>query len=141
MEAAIKWQQGMQFTGTSPSGHLVTMDSDPSVGGNNNGVRPLELMAFSLIGCTAMDVISILNKMRQDVVDFEIKFHADRAEAHPKVFTTIHIEYILYGRNLEPEKVEKAISLSAERYCPAQAMLSKAAPITTSYQIIEAESA
>lgn len=139
MDTSIKWQDGLHFQGETPSGFTLNMDADPSVGGQEKGARPLELMAFSLIGCTGMDVISILNKMRQEVTDFEIKFHAERPDEHPYVFTEIEIEYLIYGRNLKPELVEKAINLSAERYCPAQAMLSKAAPITTSYKIIEVE--
>ena len=135
MDTSIQWQDGLHFTGTTPSGFKLDMDGADGTA----GARPLEFMAFSLIGCTGMDVISILKKMRQDVTDFEIKFHAERPDEHPYVFTEIEIEYLVYGRNLKPELVEKAINLSAERYCPAQAMLSKAAPISTSYKIIEVE--
>ena len=137
MDSSVKWNNGLHFTGTTTSGFTLEMDGSTSVGGQDKGARPLEFMALSLIGCTGMDVISILSKMRQDVTDFEVKFHADQAEDHPHVFLEIELEYLAYGRNLKPELVEKAINLSAERYCPAQAMLSQAIPIKTSYKIIE----
>ncbi len=139
MDTKIEWQDGLHFTGTSPSGFKLEMDGGASAGGQNKGPRPLELMAFSLIGCTGMDVISILQKMRQDVTNFEVNFHADQAEEHPHVYTAVQLEYVLYGRNLKPALVEKAINLSVERYCPAQAMLRQAVPITTSYKIIDVE--
>jgi putative redox protein len=139
METAIKLSSGLHFSGETPSGFMVHMDGGAAVGGQDKGPRPMEMIAMGLIGCTAMDVISILNKMRQDVTEFEVKLHADNATEHPKVFTKMHIEYILSGRNLEADKVEKAIELSAVRYCPAQAMLSKAAPIETSCKIIDVD--
>lgn len=139
MDTSIQWQDGLHFTGETPSGFTLSLDGGPDVGGQDKGARPLEFMAFSLMGCTGMDVISILNKMRQEVTDFKINFHADWADGHPYVWTKVELEYLVYGRNLKPALVEKAINLSAERYCPAQAMLSKAVEITTSYQIFEIE--
>jgi putative redox protein len=138
MDAQITWQNGMQFTAVADSGHSITLDADPSVGGENLGSRPLELMLMSLAGCTGMDVISILRKKRQEVTGFEVKTHAERAESHPKVFTAITVEYIITGRNIDPKAVERAIELSEKSYCPAQAMLAQAAPISHTYQIIEA---
>lgn len=119
----------MSFDGASDTGFTVPLGAAPDVGGDNDGFRPIELMLVSLAGCTAMDVISILNKMRQDVTGFEVKVHADRAAEHPKAFTRIAIEYIITGRNVDRAAAEKAVNLSATRYCSAQAMLTKAAPI------------
>ena len=137
MEASVTWNGAMSFTGTADSGFKIELDADPSVGGNANGFRPLELMAISLVGCTAMDVISILRKMREDVTNFEVKAHFDRAENHPKVFTAIQVEYIVHGRNVKADSVVRAIELSEQIYCPAQAMLKQVAPITTTHKIIE----
>jgi len=121
----------MAFEGAADTGFSVAMDAAPDVGGQNTGFRPMELMLVSLGGCTAMDVISILKKMRQDVAGFEVRVSGDRATEHPKVFTQLRIEYVVTGRNLDRAAVEKAVNLSATRYCSAQAMLSKAAPIET----------
>lgn len=139
MDVTIVLQDGMRFVGKADSGHEVIMDSDESVGGSDTGSRPMELMAMSLGGCTAMDVISILRKKRQDVTGFEVKVHGERAEDHPKVFTSFAIEYVVTGKNVDSAAVERAIELSAERYCSAQAMLSKIVPIELTYNIIEAE--
>lgn len=138
MNAQVTWQDGMQFTAVADSGHAITLDADPSVGGANSGARPMELILLGLAGCTAMDVISILRKKRQDVTGFQVKTHAERAETHPKVFTAITVEYIFTGRNIDPKAVERAIELSEKSYCPAQAMLAQVAPISHTYQIIEA---
>lgn len=137
MDATIVLQEGMRFEATADSGHLVIMDSDESVGGSDSGSRPMELIAMGLGGCTAMDVISILRKKRQDVTAFEVKVHGERAEDHPKVFTSFTIEYIVSGRGIDPAAVERAIQLSAERYCPAQAMLGQVAPMDLTYRIVE----
>ncbi|MEZ4515869.1 MAG: OsmC family protein [Chloroflexota bacterium] len=138
MDATVVLQDGMRFVATADSGHQVIMDSDGSVGGTDTGSRPMELIAMGLGGCTAMDVISILRKKRQDVTGFEVKVHGDRAEEHPKVFTNIVIEYVLTGHDIDPAAVERAIQLSAERYCPAQAMLNQVVPLELTYRIIEA---
>ena len=137
MDASVTWNGGMSFTGTAVTGLKVELDADESVGGNDNGFRPLELMAISLVGCTAMDVISILKKKRQDVTRFEVKTHIERADGHPKVFTGAVIEYIFYGHNIDPKAVERSIQLSDQIYCPAQAMLKQVMPIELKYTIHE----
>jgi putative redox protein len=139
MDSIVQWHGRMSFTGHSESGFSVNLDSDPAVGGDNKGFRPLELMAISLGGCTAMDVISILNKMRQAVHDFQVKVHVERAEQHPRVFTSGIIEYHISGNSIDEESVIKAIRLSRDRYCPAQAMLLKVFPITLKYYIYEGQ--
>ena len=137
MDASVSWIKGMSFTGTADTGFTVPLGAEPAVGGDNDGFRPIELMAVSLAGCTAMDVMSILRKKRQDVTGFEVKVHADRADEHPKVFTAIEIRYVVRGRNIDPAAVQRAMELSESKYCPAQAMLSKVAPISLAYEIIE----
>jgi putative redox protein len=136
MQASVVWSKGMSFTGTADSGHTVAIGTDPGVGGDDDGLRPMELMAISLAGCTAMDVISILRKKRVDVTGFEVKVDGDRAADHPKVFTAFNIHYVVRGHDVEPAAVERAMELSRTKYCPAQAMLGKIAPITLSYEII-----
>jgi len=138
VDAIVTWQGKMSFTGTANSGFSVPMDSDEDAGGENNGFRPLELMAVSLAGCTAMDVISILNKKKQDVTDFKVLVHAEQADEHPYVFTTILVEYIITGNNIDPKAVERSIELSTSKYCPANAMLSKSVQIDYRYDIFEA---
>jgi putative redox protein len=137
MDASVSWVKGMTFTGTADTGFTVPLGADPAVGGDNDGFRPLELMVVSLAGCTAMDVISILRKKRQNVTGFEVEVHAERAGEHPKVFTAIEIRYLVRGRNIDRTAVERAIDLSASTYCPAQAMLSKVAPTHLSFEVIE----
>jgi putative redox protein len=127
MDAKVTWQGRMTFTGSADSNFPVQLGTDPAVGGDNDGLRPMELIAIGLAGCTAMDVISILQKKRQDVTGFEVRVHATRADEHPKVFTHITIEYLIEGRNLDPVAVERAMELSETKYCPAQAMLGKVA--------------
>jgi putative redox protein len=138
MDTKVTWHDDLHFTGVADSGHSITLDGDPSVGGTDLGSRPLELMLMSLAGCTAMDVISILRKKRQDVTEFEVKTHAERSATHPKVFTAVFVEYIVTGHNIDPKAVERAIDLSENAYCPAQAMLVKSIPIQHTYTIIEA---
>lgn len=137
MDASVNLEQGMRFIGSADSGFGVAMDSAPSVGGNNSGPRPMELVLIGLCGCTAMDVISILRKKRESVSGLEVKAHADRADQHPKVFTDITLEYIVTGNKVSPKAVERAIQLSADRYCPAQAMLALGANMSTTYKIID----
>ncbi len=127
----------MSFVGSAETGFLVPLGAEPAVGGDNDGFRPIELMLVSLAGCTAMDVISILNKKRQDVTDFEVKVNASRAEGHPKVFLSARLDYRVTGRSVDEAALVRAIELSATRYCPAQAMLGKAFPIEMRYQIYE----
>ena len=138
MDAKVTWQGRMTFTGTANTGFSVPLGSDPSVGGDNDGFRPLELLAVSLAGCTAMDVISILRKKQQDITAFEVRTHADQAREHPHVFTHVMVEYILTGHGISPAAVERAIELSVTKYCPVQAMLAMAVQLEHKYQIIEA---
>lgn len=139
MDATVTLDKRMTFHGTADSGFTIQMDAHPSVGGDDSGFRPLELLLVGLGGCTAMDVVSILRKKRQEISGFEIQLHTDRAPEHPKVFTAITINYIIRGRNVDPKAVERAIDLSANKYCSAQAMLAETAAITSSYEIVEEE--
>lgn len=136
MDAKVTWQGRMTFLGTADSGHTVTLGTDPSAGGD--ALRPTELLAISLAGCTAMDVISILQKKQQVVTAFEVRTHVKRAADYPKVFTHIHLDYLIEGRQVDPGAVERAIELSLTRYCPIHAMLEKATQIDHSYHITEA---
>jgi putative redox protein len=137
MEATVKWHGKMSFTGSAETGFEVPLDTFPAVGGENNGFRPLELMAISLAGCTAMDVISILNKMRQDVTNFKVSVHVEQATEHPKVFTAAVIDYCITGHAIDEKAFLRAIELSATRYCPAQSMLTKVFPMRLTYQVFE----
>jgi putative redox protein len=137
MDAHVIWQGGMSFNGLSDSGFSVPMDAKPAEGGSGNGFKPLELFAVGLAGCTAMDVISILKKKQQKVTAFDVSVHADRALEHPKIFTDIEIVYRITGANVDPVAVERAIQLSSEKYCAAQAMLSKSTRISSRYEIIQ----
>ena len=129
MEISVTWNQQMSFTGHSNQGFEISMDAKPEAGGSGKGFLPMEMIANGLAGCTAMDVISILQKKRQPVDRFEVKIHADRLETHPKVFSHILIEYIVSGKEVEREAVERAVKLSEESYCPAISMLKKVCPI------------
>ncbi|MEI7848310.1 MAG: OsmC family protein [Chloroflexota bacterium] len=137
MDAKVTWSQGMSFTGTAETGFSVPLGSDPAVGGANDGFRPLELMAVSLAGCTAMDVISILRKKQQAVSGFEVQVQASQPETHPHVFTHAKIVYLVTGTKVDEAALVRAIQLSATKYCPAQAMLSKAFPMDLIYEIHE----
>lgn len=137
MHVKVEWKGRMSFVGLADSGFSVDLGASPEVGGDNDGFRPLELMAISLAGCTGMDVISILKKKRQNVTDFEVRVDADRASEHPKVITGAIIDYIITGKGVEEDAVVRAIQLSAERYCPANAMLSQVFPIKLRYRIFE----
>ncbi|MCD6577602.1 MAG: OsmC family protein [Anaerolineaceae bacterium] len=129
MEAKVIWNKRMSFEGTSDSEFKVPLGASPNVGGDNDGFRPMELIAIGLAGCTAMDVISILRKKRQEVSSFEVKVHADLNDEHPKVFNRLAIEYIISGKDISKEAVERAVELSANKYCPAQAMFKKVVPM------------
>jgi putative redox protein len=139
MQAKVTWQENMVFTGTADSGFTVQLDAKKEVGGEGRGFIPMELMALSMAGCTAMDIVSILRKKRQDVTDFEVRVDAPRAEVHPKVFIRATIEYLITGHNVDEVAVIRAIELTAGSYCPAQAMLGKVMPIDLRYQIFEEE--
>ena len=128
----------MSFEGGADSGFKLPLGTDLSIGGDEDGFRPMELLAIGLGGCTAMDVISILQKKRQDISGFEVRIDAERATDHPKVFTHMKIEYIVHGHQVDRAAVERAIELSTTKYCPAQAMLVKAVEIEHTYIIHEA---
>lgn len=138
MECTIKWVDGMTFMAETGTGHLLTMDGAPEAGGRNLAPRPMELMLAGAGGCTAFDVVLILKRSRQDVTDCSVKLEAERAEADPKVFTRIRFHYTVTGRNLKPETVERAIHLSAEKYCSASIMLAKTAEISHEWTIVDA---
>lgn len=130
MNAKAIWKGGMAFTGVNDEGYLVPMDSSAKAGGRDLGFRPLQLLAIGLAGCTGMDVISILQKKRQDVTGFQVNAEVERAAEHPKVFTKIILTYTVKGKNLDLQAVERAVELSETKYCGAQAMLGKTAEIT-----------
>jgi len=138
MKARIKWVEDAMFVGESGSGHCVVMDGPPEAGGHNLGVRPMEMLLLGMGGCTAFDVVLILRKARQAVADCVVEIEAERATENPKVFTSIHVHFIVSGRDLKPTQVERAVTLSAEKYCSASIMLSKAVPITHDFEIREA---
>lgn len=140
MECVVKWAGGdtMTFLAETGSGHLVGMDGAPEAGGRNLAPRPMELMLTGAGGCTAFDVVLILKRSRQEIVDCSVSMKAERAESDPKVFTHIAFHYKVTGRNLKPESVERAIKLSYEKYCSATIMLAKTAEITHTWEIVDA---
>ena len=140
MDANVTWYGNLSFTGTADSGFEVPLDTIPAVGGNNDGFKPLELMAVSLAGCTAMDVISILRKKRQEITAFEVNVRAQRADEHPKVFTSAVIEYEVTGQGIQEAALRRSIELSAQTYCPAQGMLARVMPMKLEYHIYEGDS-
>ncbi|NLN69475.1 MAG: OsmC family protein [Chloroflexi bacterium] len=139
MESKVVWNGGLTFTGSSDSGIQIPLDTIPALGGSEESLRPLQLFAIGLVGCTGMDVISILQKKRQEVTAFEVSAQIQRAEDHPKVFTKILLEYKVTGKNLDLKAIERAVELSETRYCPAQAMLEKTAEISSKITLIAAE--
>jgi putative redox protein len=136
MDVILNWKGKMAFEGVGDSGFTQRMDTD-AAGGENTGARPMEFIALGLAGCTAMDVISIMQKKKQPIADFQVQVHAQRADEHPKVFTGAVIEYRVTGRDVDESSLLRAIELSAEKYCPAQAMLSKAFPMQLVYKIFD----
>ncbi len=137
MKARIKWVGDATFLGESGSGHALVMDGPPDMGGRNLGVRPMEMMLLGMGGCTAFDVVHILKKSREDVTDCVAELEAERAESEPKVFTRIHVHFIVKGRELNDAKVRKAVELSADKYCSASIMLGNAGvAISHDYEII-----
>ncbi|MDR3393572.1 MAG: OsmC family protein [Parasulfuritortus sp.] len=141
MKARVKWIEGMAFMAESDSGHAVVMDGAPDIGGRNLGPRPMEMVLMGAGGCTSIDVVMILQKSRQDVVDCQVELSAERATEHPKVFTRIHFHFIVKGRGLKPEVVARAINLSAEKYCSATIILAKTAEVTHDFEIVEIDQA
>lgn len=137
MDAKVIWKKRMSFEGTSDSGFKIPLGTKPEVGGDDDGFRPIELLAIGLAGCTAMDVISILRKKRQEITSYEVGVHAERSEEHPKVFTHLTIEYIISGKNISRDAVERAVELSANKYCASVAMFKQVAPMDMKITILE----
>jgi putative redox protein len=137
MKARVKWLDGRAFVGESGSGHAVVMDGAPEAGGRNVGVRPMEMLLLGLGGCTAFDVVMILEKGREKVTSCEVELDADRADTEPKVFTHVKLNFKLKGRNLKPAAVERAIKLSEEKYCSATAMFKHTARFETTWTVEE----
>ncbi|HJW81312.1 MAG TPA: OsmC family protein [Acidiferrobacterales bacterium] len=137
MKATIRWAGKASFEGKSESGHTVIMDGSPEIGGENRGPRPMELLLLGMGGCTSIDVMLILGKGRQDVTDCVAHIEAERAPTDPKVFTRIHVHFVVTGRKLDPKRVEQALKLSAEKYCSASIMLAKTAAVTHDFEIVE----
>ena len=138
MKTHVTWLKDMIYVAQSPSGHAVVMDGPPELGGHNLGPRPMEMLLMGLGGCPAIDVVNILRKSRQDLRDCEVQLEAQRADSDPKVFTEIHVHFILSGKNLSAKHVERAIQLSAEKYCSASIMLGQTARITHTFEIRDA---
>ena len=135
MKTRIKWLDNMSFVGESGSGHSIVMDGPPEFGGRNLGVRPMEMLLLGLGGCASFDVVSMLKKSQQDLIDCEVEISAERADEEPKVFTKIHLHFIISGKDLSEKKIARAIELSAEKYCSASIMLGKAAIVSHDYKI------
>jgi putative redox protein len=138
MKARIQLVEGMTFVAESGSGHAVVVDAAPEAGGKNLGARPMELVLMGTGACSAIDVVHILRKARQDVRDCVVELEAERASADPKVFTRIHFHYVVTGKALAAAQVERAINLSKDRYCSATAMLAKTAAVSVDYELREA---
>ena len=135
MKARVKWLQDFTMVGESGSGHALVMDGPPEHGGRNLGVRPMEMLLLGMGGCTEFDVLHILKKARQRVTDCVVELEAERAQEDPKVFTRIHVHFIISGPDLSEKHVDRAVSLSAEKYCSASIMLGATAEITHDYEI------
>jgi putative redox protein len=138
MKTRITWLEDMTYVARSPSGHALVLDGPPELGGHNLGPRPMEMVLMGMGGCTAVDVVHILRKARQDLRGCELQVEAERADSDPKVFTRIRVHFILTGKDLSAKHVERAIELSAEKYCSASIMLGKTAQITPTFEIREA---
>lgn len=136
MQAEIEWQQSVQFKATSGTGHTIQLDGPENLGGIGAGCRPMELLLMGVGGCTAFDVVTILQKQRQNLTGLKVQVEADRADAVPAVFTHIRIHFVLSGENLNPRQVERAVDLSATKYCSASIMLGKAAEISHTFEIV-----
>lgn len=137
MKVRIKWVEGVSFLGQTESNHALLMDGPPEGGGRNLGPRPMETVLLGTGACTASDVVSILKKGRQPVTDCVVEISAERAAQDPKVFTRIHFHFVVTGKGVNPQQVERAINLSAEKYCSASIMLGKTAAISHDFEIVE----
>ena len=139
--ASVTWKHGLSFTGTADSGFSLNLSGSATAGGDEDGFRPTELVLVGLAGCTGMDVISILQKKRQNVTDFQINVSGQKASDYPTVFTHIQIHYLITGTTIDAQAVERAIELSRDKYCSVSAMLDKTAVITHTYEILTTEPA
>lgn len=138
MKARVKWIENVCFVGESETGHAVILDGAPDMGGRNLGMRPMEMMLIGMGGCTSFDVVTILKKARQPILDCVAEIEAERAVEVPKVFTKIHVHFVVTGKGLNAVQVERAVKLSAEKYCSASIMLGKTAQVTHDFEIVEA---
>jgi putative redox protein len=139
MKVRAKWVEGVSFVGESGSGHTIVTDGAPDAGGRNLGMRPMELVLMGAATCTAFDLVLILKKARQPIADCVVEAEAERAGVVPRVFTKIHLRYVVAGRGLDPKQVERAVQLSKDKYCSATQMLGKTAAITYEIAIIEGD--
>src|SRR5512139_3997810 len=137
LQANVRWVHRMQFVGRAGTNHLVPMDTTPDSGGDSSAAKPLELLLIGLGGCTGMDIVPLLRKMRQDITGVELNITAERSEEHPRVYTRIDMEYVVTGRNLEEDKVRHAVELSYEKYCSVSAMLRKACPVDYIIRVVQ----
>jgi putative redox protein len=135
MQVVVKWIDGVSFVGESETGHAVVLDGAPENGGRNIGMRPMEMLLIGMGACTSFDVVTILKKARQPIVDCVAEIDATRADETPKVFTKIHVHFVITGNNLNDSQVERAVKLSAEKYCSASIMLAKSVTITHDFII------
>ena len=133
----VKWIDGMRFVAIPESGHAVIMDSSEDKGGLDSGPRPMELLLISLAGCTGMDVIYILKKMRVQVQGFELKIDAERKREHPRYYSKVHVKYVFYGKDIPEDKVREAIELSQQKYCSVSATMKAVGEVTYSFEIKE----
>jgi len=137
MTARVKWVEQRTFLGESGSGHTVVMDGSPDAGGRDLGVRPMEMLLLGLGGCTAFDVVDILQRGREPVIDLAIEIEGERSDEIPKIFKKINVRYVVTGPGLNPDKVDRAVKLSAEKYCSATIMLGAVAEITHDIKIVD----
>jgi putative redox protein len=137
MQVTVKWIDGVMFVGETGSGHAVVMDGPPDHGGRNIGIRPMEMLLLGVGGCSSFDVVQILQKGRNDIVKCVTEITAERVDAVPSVFSKIHLHFVVTGHDLKAAAVERAVKLSAEKYCSASIMLSKAVEITHDFEVIE----
>ena len=136
METRLRWAGGAALIGLSSGGHTVVMDGPPEGGGRNLGPRPMEMLLLSMAACSTYDVVTILQKAREEIADCDIRITANRAPDHPKIFTDIHLHFIISGKNVKGKNVDRAIKLSAEKYCSASIMLGAMAKITHDFEIV-----
>lgn len=139
MKARVKWVEDVMFLGESGTGHTVVMDGPEEAGGHGTGMRPMELLLLGMGGCTAFDVVEILKKSRQDIRDCVVEVNGERSEEVPKVYTNIHVHFKITGKDVKANFVERAITMSTEKYCSATLMLAKTATITHDYEIIDVD--